>query len=236
MDGSETMVGSIDLKCEIYPIIEDAYRAARDICEYHYMASPELDFRAVNGVPGDNSPPEKISFVYVPSHLYHIMFELIKNSMRATIERHGDHTVYLPPVKIRAIKGVEDVTIRVSDQGGGIPRRMTDTLFEYLYTTSPTPAITSSVETQPSGMGGMAGAAPLAGYGYGLPLSRLYARYFNGDLTMSSIEGFGTEVFIYLQALESEAKERLPLYHETGSKKIYEAKLTPNDWTNTKKE
>ena len=128
------------------------------------------------------------------------------------------------------------MTIRVSDQGGGIPRRMTDTLFEYLYTTSPTPVITSSVETQPSGMGGMAGAAPLAGYGYGLPLARLYARYFNGDLTMSSIEGFGTEVFIYLQALESEAKERLPLYHETGSKKIYEAKLTPNDWTNTKKD
>ena len=54
----------------------------------------------------------------------------------------------------------------------------------------------------------MGSAAPLAGYGYGLPLSRLYARYFNGDLTMSSIEGFGTEVFIYLQAIESEAKER----------------------------
>merc|ERR1712080_44681 len=76
--------------------------------------------------------------------------------------------------------------------------------------------------------------APLAGYGYGLPLSRLYTRYFNGDLTMSSIDGFGTEVFIYLQALESEAKERLPVYHETGSKKIYEAKLTASDWTESK--
>ena len=50
---------------------------------------------------------------------------------------------------VRAIKGVEDVTIRVSDQGGGIPRRMTDTLFEYLYTTAPTPAITSSTELPP---------------------------------------------------------------------------------------
>ena len=53
----------------------------------------------MNGVPGDDSPAEKISFVYIPSHLYHIMFELIKNSMRATIEKHGDHTVNLPPIK-----------------------------------------------------------------------------------------------------------------------------------------
>ena len=43
-----------------------------------------LDFRAVNGVPGDDSPAEKISFVYIPSLLYHNMFELIKNSMRST--------------------------------------------------------------------------------------------------------------------------------------------------------
>jgi hypothetical protein len=27
------------------------------------------------------------------------------------------------------------------------------------------------------------------------------------------------------------AKERLPVYHETGSKKIYEAQLAANDWT-----
>ena len=52
-------------------------------------------------------------------------------------------------ISVRAIKGTEDVTIRVSDQGGGIPRRMTDTLFEYLYTTAPTPAITSSVDMPP---------------------------------------------------------------------------------------
>ena len=41
-------------------------------------------YRVVNGVPGDNFPPEKISFVYIPSLLYHNMFELIKNSNRST--------------------------------------------------------------------------------------------------------------------------------------------------------
>ena len=29
----------------------------------------------------------------------------------------------------------------------------------------------------------------LAGYGYGLPISRLYARYFGGDLQIISMEG-----------------------------------------------
>ena len=62
---------------------------------------------------------------------------------------------------VRAIKGQEDVTIRVSDQGGGIPRRMTDTIFEYLYTTAPTPQLTSSCDVPNNP--GMGMPAPIAG-------------------------------------------------------------------------
>jgi pyruvate dehydrogenase kinase 2/3/4 len=36
-------------------------------------------------------------------------------------------------------------------------------------------------------------AGALAGYGFGLPLSRLYCRYFGGDLSIVSMEGFGTD-------------------------------------------
>ncbi|CAN0314005.1 unnamed protein product, partial [Ectocarpus fasciculatus] len=34
---------------------------------------------------------------------------------------------------------------------------------------------------------------PLAGFGMGLPLSRVYARYFGGDVLLKSMEGFGMD-------------------------------------------
>ena len=35
---------------------------------------------------------------------------------------------------------------------------------------------------------------PMAGEGFGLPMARIYARYFGGDLSMQSVHGHGTEV------------------------------------------
>ena len=46
-----------------------------------------------------------------------------------------------------AVKGREDVTIHIRDRGGGIPRRLIGSIFEYLYTTA-NPVMTSSCEIQ----------------------------------------------------------------------------------------
>lgn len=51
-----------------------------------------------------------------------MIFELLKNSMRALVERYGvDHDAY-PEIKMIFAEGKEDITIKISDEGGGIPR------------------------------------------------------------------------------------------------------------------
>lgn len=84
----------------------------------------------------DKGNPIKI--VYVPSHLYHMLFELFKNSMRAVMEHHGTEND-VPPIKVTIVKGKEDICVKMSDQGGGIPRSQVDQLFKYMYSTAPQP-------------------------------------------------------------------------------------------------
>lgn len=48
----------------------------------------------------------------MPSHLYHILFELFKNAMRAIVEHHK--TDILPPLNVTIVKGKEDVCVKVS--------------------------------------------------------------------------------------------------------------------------
>ena len=53
-----------------------------------------------------------IQLVYVPSHLYHILFELLKNAMRAVVEHYPD-TSDFPPIQLLVVNGQEDLTIKV---------------------------------------------------------------------------------------------------------------------------
>ena len=45
--------------------------------------------------------------------------------------------------------------------------------------------------------------------GFGLPLCRIYARYFGGELTLKSMEGYGLDAYLYLPRL-GDACENLP--------------------------
>ncbi|XP_052120385.1 pyruvate dehydrogenase (acetyl-transferring) kinase, mitochondrial [Frankliniella occidentalis] len=207
-------IGCIDPQCDLVGVVKDAYENARFICDQYYLASPDLRLKEINDV--EHGAPIRI--VYVPSHLYHMLFELFKNAMRAVMEHHGDAEEGLPPIEVVVCRGKEDICVKMSDRGGGIPRSSTDMLFHYMYSTAPQPPKSDSH------------TVPLAGYGYGLPISRLYARYFHGDLSLMSCDGFGTDAMIYMKALSNEANELLPVFNKASSK-FYRTVIPTNDWS-----
>ncbi|XP_016131754.1 pyruvate dehydrogenase (acetyl-transferring) kinase isozyme 1, mitochondrial [Sinocyclocheilus grahami] len=135
-------IGSIDPSCHVTDVVKDAYENACNLCSRYYMNSPELVLEEFN-VKGPDKP---IAVVYVPSHLYHMVFELFKNAMRATMELYEDAMEY-PPVHVQIVLGHEDLTVKVSDRGGGVPLRKIDRLFTYTYSTAPRPQMDTSRAT-----------------------------------------------------------------------------------------
>ncbi|KRY66781.1 [Pyruvate dehydrogenase (acetyl-transferring)] kinase, mitochondrial [Trichinella pseudospiralis] len=219
---SSRHIGCIDPNCNVVSIIEDAYENAKFLCDRYYVTSPGIKIETINVL----EPSQPISIVYVPSHLYHIMIELLKNALRAVVEEHGKKDE-LPPITVRIVKGKEDLSIKgislimnlISDQGGGVPRHIVGKLFNYMYTTASLPSMENAEYD-----------APMAGLGYGLPLSRLYARYFLGDLFLFSMEGYGTDACLYLKASAVDASEMLPWF-SFRSKKMYESNEKGPDWS-----
>ncbi|KAL7001902.1 [pyruvate dehydrogenase (acetyl-transferring)] kinase [Sarracenia purpurea var. burkii] len=162
-------VGYIHTKMSPVDVARTASEDARAICLREYGSAPDVN------IYGDPN----FTFPYVPTHLHLMVFELLKNSLRAVQERFMDSDKVTPPVRIIVADGIDDVTIKVSDEGGGIPNLRT------------------------------ANMATMAGYGYGLPISRLYARYFGGDLQIISMEGYGTDAYLHLSRL-GDSQEPLP--------------------------
>ncbi|KAK3844082.1 MAG: branched-chain alpha-ketoacid dehydrogenase [Linnemannia gamsii] len=239
-------------------ISKRAIRDAQTVCSAHYgQSAPSVLI---------HTPNPDISTTYVDEFLHRNIYELLKNAMRATCETHlnngspvslglssttSSSRLKLPPVKLVLVDGGEDVTIKISDEGGGMALSEMDKIWSYVHSgdssslrqTSSNPirtqqevskTTTTTTPYQPSApntsalltsnvsltktdtknilrtadsmtvMGGLASEAkdyldlPLNGSGHGLPLARLIARYFGGDLSLISMEGYGTDSYLSL--------------------------------------
>ena len=71
----------------------------RFICEDHYglFKAPEINLYG----------PRDLEFMYLPSHLHHMVFELLKNSLRAVVETHGIEADTYPPIRVIIAQGKE---------------------------------------------------------------------------------------------------------------------------------
>lgn len=108
----------------------------------------------------------------------------------------------MPPIRIVIVKGEEDVTIKLADRGGGIPRSKMSKIWKFAHST----AARDENETD-FGVDEFTGAKIR---GFGLPLARIYARYLGGELTLKSLEGYGVDAYLQLPRL-GDSCENLPL-------------------------
>ncbi|GFR41707.1 hypothetical protein Agub_g2457 [Astrephomene gubernaculifera] len=286
-------IGIVCTDLDVNDSIEFAVQKTKQVCMETYGTAPDV---IVSGDP-------KVTIPYIPAHLDYMLYELLKNAMRAVVESsraaQQQQQLYdatngtsssspspspspssltkLPPIHVRVCDGSGGtLTIRISDQGGGIPPEIMDKVFSYGFTTigqtdpeGPESSSSSSTSTSSSsstststststatsasadssrdgveglghgtrarGNGGGAGAAAaagrqssgagnglqglmsggaaggaagggsryrMAGLGFGLPLSRVYARYFGGDLRLQTIPGYGVDAYLTLRRLE----------------------------------
>jgi len=174
-------------ECRLSPLLREVAEVVRGLAQDVYGRSPEVLI--------DDALDTEVFII--PSHLDFIFKEMLKNAVCATLERHASQEWRLPPVHVAIHPGRYDVEVRVADQGGGMRRHMLKRIWEYGFSGCKVERMDGIARSfDPVGR-----HMAISGYGVGVPLSRLFARYFGGDLLISSVYGFGTDVSIRLNRL-----------------------------------
>jgi len=137
---------SVDPQCNAHRIAKHAAFVVGQMSTYRYGLAPKIIVRDCSSQ----------GFPFVPRYLFYILSELLKNSVRATVETNCPATILkefalngglqggegdceevdLPPITV-VVSGDENVcSVRVSDEGGGIAVNRLDDVWSYLYTTA----------------------------------------------------------------------------------------------------
>jgi pyruvate dehydrogenase kinase 2/3/4 len=179
--------GLVDPHCDVAAICRSAAQATQWICKKETHQQPLIHVMVRSVAGGDMGVPK---VPYMPGVLQYIMMEILKNSSRATLEAVGSEAELTErPISVIVCADEHRLQICVADKAGGIPFDVGQHMWSYLYTTSE-----------------KKGTA-LAGYGVGLPLSRLFAQYLSGSLNLVTLPGWGTHAYLYLPRTRSEQVE-----------------------------
>jgi len=118
----------------------------------------------------------------------------------AYIERNTLSASTLEKMEAETAKAI---TIRIRDRGGGIAEEHLPNIFSYSFSTFNQ----NQEESENGGMDAISSnmnnleSSTIAGLGFGMGLSRSYAQFFGGDLTVESLWGWGTDVYLGLRGL-----------------------------------
>jgi len=117
---------TVNEQCNPCAIVNISVPIIERMCFNRYGVTPKIE------VIDKGTQP----FPFVPRYLFYILSELLKNSARATIEHHAGADRPMPGICV-LVSGDEDgASIRICDQGGGIPVSKLETIWSYLYSTA----------------------------------------------------------------------------------------------------
>ena len=111
-------IGKVFLRCNAAEVIQRCGQAVLELARSAYgggVALPEIKLAGHLDT----------SFPFILSHIEYIVGELLRNSVQAVIERQirdGTTGTRPAPIEVTICESSKHVVIRVSDQGGGIPR------------------------------------------------------------------------------------------------------------------
>lgn len=185
--GKPGHVGIIDKRMSIVDVLQKATADASQVCTDYYgiYNAPRIDIQV----------PEHLQTTYIPGYLWHISFEILKNSLRAIVETFEEHDYQPITVSLESKPDAPELVLKISDLGGGIPKEGQDQVWRYMYTTATSPYSPDEVEAH---IQSESERAIMAGFGYGLPISRLYGRFCGGDLKLVNNLGKGVDCFIHM--------------------------------------
>lgn len=185
---SSSKVGIVDTKCHPSKICEEA--AAQVMASFPDVV---IHVQANNCTETQN----EIEFSYIPRYLFHVVQELLQNSARASSEarKANPDSVGGPPhVIVTVCADRQQVAIRISDEGGGVPFTVHKKIWSYFFSTADQ-AFEDYAYTD----------SPLSGWGMGLPLGRLYALYLGGSLELMNMPGIGVDAYLFLNRIDVNA-------------------------------
>lgn len=144
---------------------------------YHGMRAKEKNFNSAILTEFD---PSVGRLNLVPQDIGRVLLNLFNNAFYAVGEKAQKNPDYSPEIRIATKAAPGAVVITVRDNGGGIPARIIDKVFQPFFTTKPTGQ----------------------GTGLGLSLSYDIIKAHGGELKVSSVEGKGTEFQIVFPVRE----------------------------------
>ena len=193
-------VGEVFLKCNAREVVNVCWTRATVLAREAYGRDCTLPNVRVEG-------HLDATFPYILSHLQYIVGELLRNSIQAVVEKGSNSASGPPPIEVLICEAPQHVIIRISDQGGGIPKEIMPDLWSFskgsrsqtrLQNLSLVPKMAATMQelklsddgsdhmtdTDPKhgrpidgSLSSLTSRPPNLRLGMGLPMSRVYAEY-----------------------------------------------------------